>query len=568
MADTTPQLKRKRESTIGGSNRKSKKQREAERVAGAGEEAAAAPVAEPAQDAQTTQTPTDKSKSKSRKTQANGVPVEAPTTTSKPKSTPQPKSLPDGESDAPNVRDIPSNTLDEKTPKKERITGLDKRVKNNTEEARALKAARKKKAEDDKARKDAKKEELRLEVVAKAEEKKIKQEKHAQREGKKEGRTAEKALTKSKNKSRGPWNASPAQGGWFLPQDPIFSSDEKHIIVATPKAVQIYTAETSLLARALPITSPSTIVTAFALSATKPNQLYVADSTHLVTLWNWVEGTKLGRWQIGAMVRQMVVVAQPGSDEDLVYCHESSGKSQVINVHALRTKEQASQTELKQVLKQTDRLQRLQVLLQGKYVIITSHRSITIGKRLRASKTAVKDFDYVWRELQFSNAITTCDVYHRRPILADNGKKSAEPEKDILDLAVGDEIGVILFFEDILASFAASERSQKNQTKVDSAEEFRPKRLHWHRNAVGSVRWSLDGTFSGARRINRRLTSHRQLSHIRRRRDCPHALATCYRQAPAPTAFDGSYRERSRFAFGIGLCAFAGQQFCHCTLNY
>jgi NET1-associated nuclear protein 1 (U3 small nucleolar RNA-associated protein 17) len=497
MADTTPQLKRKRESTIGGSNRKSKKQREAERDAAAGEEAAAASVAGPAQDVQTTQTPTDKSKSKSRKSQSNGDTIKTPaiTTTSKLKPTPQPKSLPDGESDAPDAHDIPSSTSNEKTPKKERITGADKRVKNNTEEARALKAARKKKAEEDKARKEAKKEELRLEVAAKAEAKKIKQEKQ-------EGRTAAKALIKSKNKSRGTWNASPAHGGWFLPQDPVFSSDEKHIIVATPRAVQVYTAETSLLAHALSITSPSTIVTAFALSATKPNQLYVADSTHLVTLWNWVEGTKLGRWQIGAMVRQMVVIAQPGSDEDLVYCHESSGKSQVINVHALRTKEQASQTELKQVLKQTDRVQRLQVLLQGKYVIVTSNRSITIGKRLRASKTAVKDFDYVWRELQFSNTITTCDVYHRRPAPAENGKKSAEPEKDILDLAVGDEIGVILLFEDILASFAASERSQRNQTIADSAEEFRPKRLHWHRNAVGSVRWSLDGTLSGALRIN------------------------------------------------------------------
>lgn len=542
----SPQLKRKRESV--GAQRKPKRQREAGQDAGAGEDVVA-PVAAPVKEAQTatakstsksksrkaqtngavvetppkdvavpvqevqpTQTPTGKSKSKSQMPRSNSVAVVIParptTPTSEP--TPQSKGLPNGESEAAGPTDTSSHTKPKRQSKKDRTKGAEANLPAGTRDAAnatetpttQAPASTQLNATDEAAKKQIRRERVEAKLKKSIE----KKEKESSKQDTAEARapkTAEKADKKdSKNKRRAPWNASPAQGGWFLPQDPVFSSDEQHIILATSKAVQIYTAETSLLARALPITRADTAVTAFALSATKPNHLYVADSSRLISLWDWVQGTKLGRWQMAAIVREMVVIAQPGSAEDLVYCNESNGKSQTINVHALRTKEQASKTELKQVLKQDDQVHRLQVLLQGKYVIITSARSITIGKRLRVSHTALKDFEYVWRELQFSTTIATCDAYYRPPILAENGKITAAGEREIIDLAVGDEIGVVLLFEDILASFAASERFQKNQNTTEGAEDFRPKRLHWHRNAVGAVKWSLDGTSSGAHCID------------------------------------------------------------------
>ncbi|KAH8732297.1 WD40-repeat-containing domain protein [Phaeosphaeriaceae sp. PMI808] len=309
-----------------------------------------------------------------------------------------------------------------------------------------------------------------------------------------EAQTSLTKRQKQKHKISSKWSASSAQGGWFLPADPIFSLDEKHLILANPKALHVYTAETSLLARVLPVGSTG-FVTAYALSSANPNLVYVADSNGLITLWNWVDGTKVGRWDIEATVRNMVVVAQPGSDEDLVYCHES-GNRHIVNVHALRTKSHASKTELKQVLKMPSSITNMQVLLQGKYVVIANPDSVTVGKRLKVSKTAVQGFEYIWRELKFSKQVTACNTYFRQRELSDKGKRSAEEQRDILDLAVGDEVGVIFLFEDILASFAAIESSQKNnKNRSDHAESLRPKRLHWHREAVGSVKWSLDGNY-------------------------------------------------------------------------
>ncbi|CAO2647777.1 Nn.00g086990.m01.CDS01 [Neocucurbitaria sp. VM-36] len=299
---------------------------------------------------------------------------------------------------------------------------------------------------------------------------------------------------KPKPKTLPKWAMSPAQGGWFLPADPVFSPDEKFVILANLKSLQVYAAETSTLANVLSIGNTG-VLTAYALSSTKPNQVYVADSNGLITLWDWVDGSKIGRWDIGATVRTMTVITQPESNEDLVYCHET-GKNHIINVHALRTKSQASKTELKRVLKASSPIRGIQVLLQGKYVIVACADSIMIAKRLKLSKTAVQDFEYVWRELKFSKRITTFNAYLRQPEHTGKGKKSSQDQRDVLDLGVGDEAGVILLFEDILATFAAIESNQKgNRSKSDDAESLRPKRLHWHRDAVGAVKWSLDGNY-------------------------------------------------------------------------
>lgn len=299
-----------------------------------------------------------------------------------------------------------------------------------------------------------------------------------------------KKAKKQKSKGSAHWNVSSAQGGWFLPRDPVFSVDEKFIILATQKALEIYVAETSLLAYKLPVSGAGE-VTAFALSATDSNRVYVAESTGLITLWDWVSRQKLGRWDIGATVRNMTVITH--SDEDLVYCHEP-GKSHIVNVHALRTGAQASTTELKPILKTSSTILDVQVLLQGKFVVVACGDSLMVGKRQKQSKTAVQDFEYVWRELKFAQRITTFNAYVRDPELTGKAAKSAQDQRDIIDIAIGDVSGAILLFEDILASFAAIESVQKGgKTKADNAESLRPKKLHWHRDAVGSVKWSLDG---------------------------------------------------------------------------
>ncbi|KAF2746557.1 WD40 repeat-like protein [Sporormia fimetaria CBS 119925] len=295
---------------------------------------------------------------------------------------------------------------------------------------------------------------------------------------------------KSKKKAGSRWSWSPSIGGWFLSQDPVFTSDEKYLLLSSPKALHVYATDTSTLLRTL--SKPSSFISAYAVSATNPNHVYTANETGLITLWDWTEGKTVGRWDIGSNVRNISVVRDPATDLDLVYSHESSS-SHFVHVHALRTREQGAPTELKPIFKRKAPISGMQVLLDGKIVVIAIQKSVLIGKRTKLGKTALQDYEYVWREFQTAKRVTTFDAHVRT---ADaEGKTSGEG--DHIDLAVGDQDGVISLFEDILSSLNRIEKGRKDASKADTAdaELLRPKRLHWHRQAVASVKWSRDGNY-------------------------------------------------------------------------
>jgi NET1-associated nuclear protein 1 (U3 small nucleolar RNA-associated protein 17) len=314
---------------------------------------------------------------------------------------------------------------------------------------------------------------------------------------------------------KSPWSISTPFGGWFLPQDPVFSSDEKFLILANIRGLQIYSTETSLLAHVLPVGSG--VLTAYCLSSTKPSQVYIANSAGLITLWDWIDAKKIGRWDIGTNIRQIAVVTQPETTQDLVYCHEV-GSSHVINVHALRTREQNSQTDLKRIFKTKSPISNIEVLLGGNVVIVACANSVVVGRRSKLQKTALQEFEYVWREFTTSKRITALCSHIQPQEPVGEGKRAAQQLKDNLDIAVGDESGAIHLFEDLLSVSAGLEKSQKKREDPSAdLESLKPKRLHWHREAVGSMKWSLDGKLFSASFIESGFNFGRQLHYLWRR---------------------------------------------------
>ena len=300
-----------------------------------------------------------------------------------------------------------------------------------------------------------------------------------------------KGKSKEKKKSDRAWSWGALMGGWFLPEDPVFSSDEKHVILANARALQVYANDTSSLERALPMRSG--YVSTYALSAANQSHVYTANAAGLITLWDWTEGKTVGRWDIGTNVRSITVVADPASNTDLVYSHEM-GSSHIVNVHALRTRQE--ETELKEIFKTKSPITGMRILAEGKLVVIAHQKSIVIGKRTKSASAALRDVKYVWREFQMSRRITSFDAYVRGAGDSVHGDKGSAASGDHIDLAVGDQDGVVWLFEDILASLIKVEKAHKDASKTDTSQELlRPKRLHWHREAVASVKWSRDGEF-------------------------------------------------------------------------
>lgn len=308
------------------------------------------------------------------------------------------------------------------------------------------------------------------------------------------GAIPQKSEKKKKKSRKSPsWSISEPLGGWFLPQDPIFSADEKHLILANARSLQVYSTETSLLAKALPLNSQ--YLSTYSLSSINPNHIYTANSEGRITLWDWAEDKEIGHWEFESNIRRISVVRQPQSEHDLVYSHEL-GKRHIVNVHAICTTEKGVQMELKQIYKTKLPIVDIQVLLEGKIVVITTHNSIAIGKRTKLHKTALQDFEYTWREFQTSKRITCSNAFVRAPEQEGGAAQAAQSQRDHIDLAFGDQDGMIYHFEDVLTSLVKLEKSQKGDPKPETVlEMLRPKRLHWHREAVGSVKWSRDGTF-------------------------------------------------------------------------
>jgi len=500
MVGATTQLKRKGEETT--PQRKSKKQRKSD--GGSIEAGAATPGAPATPKANTTPKAQSSSTAKTGKTPSkNGNTVDEPTATAK------------VQANSVNI-DVDAQIKPEETPRKSSQKQRKKEQRNGTADNGGDGNTK-----DDKAQTTA------MQPLTQAQvEKALKNQE-------------QKQLRKQKTKATQKWAYSPPQGGWFLPADPIFSPDEKYLILANIKSLQIYSTETSLLANILPVGGKG-VLTAYALSSSKANLVYVADSDGLITLWDWVDGTKIGRWDIGAPVRNMAVVTRPGSDEDLVYCHEGDN-SEVVNVHALRTKSQDAKTELKRVLKASSTICGIQVLLQGKYVVLSTKNSVLVGKRVKPTQTAVQDFEYIWREFTFSKHVTTFNAYHRARETSAKAKKASQDQRDVLDIAVGEESGVVFLFEDILTTFAAIETTSNGKKKnTDNAESLRPKRYHWHRDAVGAVKWSLDGEYIIPRVSGMLLIYKRQLHHLWWGRDRTDYLATSYGKTAASAPSDCS----------------------------
>jgi len=79
-----------------------------------------------------------------------------------------------------------------------------------------------------------------------------------------------------------------------------------------------------------------------------------------------------------------------------------------------------------------------------------------------------------------------------------SNKKAKKPQQKIqalssdqtLDVVIGGAKGMIFVYEDLLNNLVQSERASKAS---EPAADLKPRILHWHRQAVGTVRWSLDG---------------------------------------------------------------------------
>ncbi len=277
----------------------------------------------------------------------------------------------------------------------------------------------------------------------------------------------------------------------------------RYLLIAYDSAINVYATSTSLLVRRLRM-SKADRVTAFALSPSKMNHIFVSTNTGSIEKWDWVEGCRLEYWHISTPIYHLATSSSRPKEtpNDLVYTVDRKGESQwLLTVHRLLGGDEASKTDLGTLIKYAEPLTSVKVLDNGRIIVLTSGSRLVVGTSDKPNLGSLKNITYVWRDVKCPEWITTMDVQIRPHERA--GKKAEGPNLGCygaLDVAIGTLRGQIIIYDDFLKSLI----SKESNTKTETRRAISSQRIHWHRNAVLALKWSKDG------RIN--ITWHLQMT--------------------------------------------------------
>ena len=264
------------------------------------------------------------------------------------------------------------------------------------------------------------------------------------------------------------------------------------MLIAYDTKVCVFSISNSLLLRKLR-GKTSKRISSLAFSPVDATQLYISRATGIIEKWDWTNGTQLGTWDTKTPVHLIAASNPTSADRNtgLVYSVDEPKPSKwTIAAHRLMAGENASQTDLSTLLKYEEPISSLRIYEEGSIIVATSGHKLLIGSTDNPHQPRLKNISYVWREITCSEWITSVDTRIRS---VDPSSRKREmvgaATKCAVDIAVGGLKGAIFVYEDLLASLV----SKEDKSKDGITEDITPRKLHWHRNAVSSVKWSTDG---------------------------------------------------------------------------
>lgn len=262
------------------------------------------------------------------------------------------------------------------------------------------------------------------------------------------------------------WWLSPPSAGRYLPHDAIFVRDENGdecLIAATVREVQLLHLDSSLIVRTH-IVPDGRSVLCFSLSATYPDHVDISYDNGAKVQWNWtsgsaIKGTFPGQETIIAMTTANMADGRP----DTFYIAQTQGTYTIVGGQ-------------KALYSTYRRLRSIQVLEGAQYIIGLGTTALVIGRRKGNGQ------DYVWTEMPTTIPLQCIDARLVKPIASKGKQTNQNPN---LVLAIGNSDGQIHLFSDLASLFESPEKAQLPSPRI----------LHWHREAVSTVKFSRDGNY-------------------------------------------------------------------------
>ena len=231
-------------------------------------------------------------------------------------------------------------------------------------------------------------------------------------------------------------------------------------------------------------------VTGFKLGPQKSELLYVTSESGLIELWDWKEGKRLRRWRLSSRILGLDVASVTFGDEpaDTVFTTDVVEAEPRITAHQLPMVEDA-RAGLKTLWTSRGFLSSVRALHGGRCLVAHQEQKLLIGLSVASMAPKLDSWRYVWRELHVPEKIITFDVRPSGVLQETQGLRKSDSDGDIdIDIVVGGSQGALYLYRSVLLDFKLKEES----TTHDALQSTR---MHWHRNAVTTVKWSLDGNY-------------------------------------------------------------------------
>jgi len=135
-----------------------------------------------------------------------------------------------------------------------------------------------------------------------------------------------------------------------------------------------------------------------------------------------------------------------------------------------------------------NRIQFLETARDGSVIVAASGNRVLVGRLRSTDYDAIEKIRYEFRIFESTDAVKSMDIRVSDRTETDGLKKSLQTTP-IVDVVVGDVRGVLFVHNDLLAKLF----SLSADGKLPAGISMVPRKLHWHRQVVHTVKWSRDG---------------------------------------------------------------------------
>jgi hypothetical protein len=179
-----------------------------------------------------------------------------------------------------------------------------------------------------------------------------------------------------------------------------------------------------------------------------------------------------------------------GRKRDIVVTTEKQDEGWRISVHEPSALGNSLIIQSRVIYTSSKQIQMIKVTREGGVIVAASEERILLGTLKSLDFGSIDKIRYEFRIFESTDYLCSMDIRVSKRN-SSSGREASKLEKtSIVDVVVGDAKGAIFIHNDLLGNLI---RSQTPSAEGANAINLIPRKLHWHRKAVNSVKWSLDG---------------------------------------------------------------------------